>query len=147
MDVKPEELRGCQGGYTRLTGTTLAPLSCHQPQLGSAERTSVGRGWREAGGVSPEDISPLLTCTVYSLLMYYFPGGGGGGCRTLTEAVLTFEIIWISVELIEVPPSLPWLTSALLSRTPLRWRTTGFIEEKNMFSSTDLSLPKANCCR
>jgi len=28
MDVKPEELHGCPGGYRRLTGTPFAPLTC-----------------------------------------------------------------------------------------------------------------------
>lgn len=50
-DMKPEELHGCQGSYKRLTGTTLTPLSCHWPLPEDAEQTSLGQGWREAGGV------------------------------------------------------------------------------------------------
>lgn len=56
----------------------------------------------------------------------------GKGLLNLTKASLVFEIIWISVEVFEATPSLPWRGQLDLCR------------KNPMFSSRDLSPPKAN---
>lgn len=76
-DVKPEELHGCHGGYTRLMGTTLAPLSVQRRSLRMQSRPQWGGDGARLGGFNPADISLLLMRTVYTLLVYYFLGGKG----------------------------------------------------------------------
>lgn len=100
-------------GHTRLKGNTLAPLSCHQPQPEDAEQARWVRmegGWRCYLRASVPVINGHGLLPTDAL--------GGKVLLDLTKAFLTFEIIWISVELFEATPSLPWPGSALPAEHP-----------------------------
>lgn len=68
----------------------------------------------------------------------------GKGLLNLTKASLVFEIIWISVEVFEATPSLPWPGSALPAEHPCHGGQLDLCRKNLMFSSRDLSPPKAN---
>lgn len=66
----------------RLTGTTLTPLSCHWPLPEDAEQTSLGQGWREAGGVYPNGYITVID--VHTLLPADVPFYWGKGTAGLS---------------------------------------------------------------